>query len=359
MKLVGIPQTFKKNLEVSVLALGAVLLFFTPHLKDSQAAFELNFDPTTNTDHSYTSTFSNVNYSCGMSFGSDFNCSSGGFGGSFQLNGSHDDGTAAYQRMFTYGGKTYYHVIIGDSTTDSFYLEYMIEASTSYASYNGQFAASASTGTTSSGTSGRTYNMVNPYGADSSLGGTGTGNPTRVVMRQVLDDGINYNEFLKDQFDKKPLITQHISDPNPTEGLTQDYSIDMRGKTYADNTPITTNDRSNKTILIGDTAANQGDYDSTGTVVTPAEFIQGTDKISAGAYTYTAGSGYGGSNGTYTYYQSDGVTTNPSGFQPVNLDYSVFCIASQNVDWSGNGACVNGNGSSGGGGWGGGGWGGW
>jgi len=358
MKLIGIPQSFKKKLEVSAMALAAVLLFFTPHLKDSQAAFELNFDPSTNTGVSYTSQFNNSNYSCGMSFGSDFNCSSGMFGGSFQLSGSHDDGTSAYQRMFTYGGKTYYHVIIGNSTTDTFYMEYMIEASTSWATYNGfnGFAASASTGDNSSQST-RTFNMDNPYDPTSSKTGTGTGNPTRVVMRQVLNDGINYGEFLKDQFDKKPKITQVTNDTNPAEGIFLEYTLDMRNKTYSDQTPITANDRNNRTILIGDIAGSQGDYDSTGVLPTPAEYIQGTDKISAGAYTYTAGTGYGGSNGTYTYYQLDAVTVNPSGFQPVNLDYSVFCMPSQNVDWSGKGACTNGSGS--GGGWGGGGWGGW
>ncbi|ALP53352.1 hypothetical protein Tel_09400 [Candidatus Tenderia electrophaga] len=338
-----------------VLALATSLLFLSPALRDTQAAFELNFDPTTNNDHNYSSTGNDVNYSCGMSFGSDFNCG-GGWGGGTDENGAHLDGTAAYQRMFSYGGKNYYHVIIGDSTTDDFYLEYMIEANSGWAEYNNDFAASASTGNNSS-TSNREFNMINPYDSDSSRTGTGTGNPNRVIIRQVADDGTTRNEFLKDQFDRKPLITQTMSDPNPTEGITQEYTLDMRGKTYADNTPITENERTNRTILIGDTAANQGDYDDTGAVITPTFFREGSDSISAGAYTYSTGSGYGGSNGTYTYYQKDGVTVNPGGFQPVNKDYSVFCIQGQNVDWSGNGACTNGDG--GGGGRGGGGWGGW
>jgi len=40
---------------------------------------------------------------------------------------------------------------------------------------------------------------LNPYGADKNLGGTGSGNPKRVVMHQVLDDGITYSELLKVQ----------------------------------------------------------------------------------------------------------------------------------------------------------------
>lgn len=136
-----------------------------------------------------------------------------------------------------------------------------------------------------------------------------------------------------------------------------DYTLDMRNKTYSDPTPIDHANRINQTFLVGNTAANQGDYDSTGGVITPIFFREGSDDISAGAFTYSAGSSFGGSDGTYTYYQSDGTTVDPTGFQPAGLDYSVFCIPSQNVDWSGNGACANGDGS--GGGSGGGGWGGW
>ena len=345
-------QSFANPLRVFVFVIAGITLFFSPALKDSRAAFTLNFIPD---DGSYDSTSNDIN-SCNMSYISDFNCDSGGFGGSFDENGSHDDGTAAYQRMFTSGGKTYYHVIIGDYTQDSFYMEYMIEADSGWDRYNGDFAASASTGNNST-TSDREFNMDNPYSADSSRTGTGTGNPNRVIMRQILDDGITYNEFLKDQFDRKPLITQTVTDNDPTEGIIQEYTLDMRGKTYADNTPITENERTNRTILIGDTAANQGDYDDTYAVITPTFFREGNDTISAGAYTYSTGSGYGGSDGTYIYYQSDGVTVDNSGFQPVDKDYSVFCIQEQNVDWSGNGACTNGDG--GGGGRGGGGWGGW
>jgi hypothetical protein len=344
--------SINRKLDSSVFMLAKIMLFLTPvssALKETEAAFTLNFIPD---DGSYTSDRDEVNYSCHMSYISSFNCD--GSRGSFDLNGSHDDGSAAFQQMFTSGGKTYYHVIIGDYTKDSFYMEYIIEANSNWGQYNGSFAVSASTGTTGSD---RVYGMTNPYDSNSSLTGTGTGNPTRVIMHMVLDDGVIYNEFLKDQFDRKPLIKQTISDPSPTLGISMEYTLDMRNKTYTDSTPISENDRTNKTFLIGDTAGSQGDYDSTNSVSTPVSFIQGTDDLAAGAYTYTPGSGFGGSDGTYTYYLSDGITVDTSGFQPVDKDYSVFCIPSQNVDWSGNGACTNGDGS--GGGRGGGGWGGW
>lgn len=355
-----------------VVAASAVfLLLLSPTLRDSKAAFELNFNPNTTTGHSYSSTGNDFNYSCNMSFGANFNCSTGGFGSDFQDFGSHDDGTSAYQRIFSYGGKNYYHVIIGD-VGDSFRTEYMIEASSSWGQYwggwgGGPASASAYTAGSLNGCSTNTceYNMINPYDAnatDYQRTGTGTGNPNRVVMRQILDDGESYNEFLKGAsaggdssayFDKKPLIIQTITNPN----ISMNYTLDMRSKTYSDPTPIDASNRTNQTFLIGDTAANQGDYDSTGAVITPIFFREGNDDITAGAFTYSVGSSFGGSNGTYTYYEADGVTVNTTGFQPVGKAYVQFCIPGQNVDWSGNGACFNGTGGSGG--WGGGGMGGW
>jgi hypothetical protein len=336
-----------------------VSLFFTSGSHDSEAAFSLNFIADEST---YTSTRDNPNYSCNSVPGSaDFNCG-GGFGGGFNLGGSHDDGTAMFQRMFTNGGKTYFNVIIGDYTKDSFYMEYIIEASGSWGQYDGRTDAPASASAYTAGsisncsTTTCAFGEINPYSPDTSHNGNGSGNPTRVIMHMVLDDGVIFNEFLKDQFTNKPLIKQTISDPNPTLGISLDYTLDMRNKTYSDPTPISVNDRTNKTFLIGDTAGSQGDYDSTNSVSTPVSFIQGTDDITAGAYTYTTGSSFGGSAGTYTYFLSDGVSVT-SGFQPMNKDYSVFCIQSQNVNWSGNGACTNGTG--GGGGRSGGGWGGW
>ncbi len=198
-------------------------------------------------------------------------------------------------------------------------------------------------------------------------------------MRQVLDDGITYSEFLKGAsdangdgkyddssayFDKKPLINQEIVEPGV---ISAKYSLDMRSKTYSDSTPISDAEKTNQTfILEGTKPANQGDYDSTGAVITPTFFTDSTGVVvDGGAYTYTDGTSFGGSIGTtdvtngkgYTYYESDGVTEKIVQTQPINRDYSVFCIADQNTNWSGNGACVDGNG--GGGGRGGGGWGGW
>lgn len=51
-----------------------------------------------------------------------------------------------FQRTFVSGGKTHYNVIIGDYRTDSFVMEYIIEAGTGtgYGKYDGCADAPAS-----------------------------------------------------------------------------------------------------------------------------------------------------------------------------------------------------------------------
>lgn len=380
----------KKYAQLAVLSVVASVLFFSPDQRNSQAAFELNFDPTTTSGHSYDGAGGGFGggdqyYSCGMAFQADANC---GFGDTDEA-WSHTDiaGGASFQDTFTTGGKTYWHVIIGDSTTDTFYLEYMIEANSSWGTYDGRSDMPASASAYSAGSIGNCgttsceMNMGKMYNADSAHTGTGSGNPNRVVMRMVLDDGITYSEFLKGAgdgaggvggdssayFDKKPLIIQKITEPGV---MNNEYSLDMRSKTYSDSTPVTNAQKTNKTfILEGTTAANQGDYDSTGGVQTPTLMTDTSSGsqvvINGGAFTYTVGTEEGGSFDTtdvsngkgYTYYESDGVTLGSLQTQPIDRDYSVFCDTDQNSNWSGNGACVDESG--GGGGRGGGGWGGW
>jgi len=180
--------------------------------------------------------------------------------------------------------------------------------------------------------------MSNPYDVEGNLSsdtGTASGNPTRVIMRQKLTDNTQSTmEFLKDQFANKPLITQTIGD-----GSFISYTeLDMRNKSYLDNTPIDpATDMTNTLTLIGaDVPMDQGNYDST--------TDDGDTYVSAGAYTYTDGTNYGGSLGTYSYADS-GLGDE---FQPTNFDYSLYCDDQQNSNWSGSGACTNGNGSGGG-----------
>ena len=63
----------------------------------------------------------------------------------------------------------------------------------------------------------------------------------------------------------------------------------------------------------------------------------------AGRYTYTAGTQYGQSNGTYAYIGA----ANGDAFNPANINYADFCDPTQNLNWSGAGACKNRDGTSG------------
>ncbi|MBI3773258.1 MAG: hypothetical protein HY272_11235 [Gammaproteobacteria bacterium] len=68
--------------------------------------------------------------------------------------------------------------------------------------------------------------------------GNGSGNPTRVIMRQVDKSATGaYQEFLKDRIDHKPLIYQSVNDP--VEGYSAIFQVDMRNRTYSDTTALT------------------------------------------------------------------------------------------------------------------------
>jgi len=319
-------------------------LYFVAGLSSTQAEFNLNFTPD---DGSYSSNFAYV--SCGMSYLSDANC--GSRDNDFDGLGSHIDGTPFYQRMFSSGGETYYQVIVGDYQTDDFAMEYIIKADASTDGFwetdrDGDIARSASAGDSGD----RLYNMTKPYDVDgtlSSSSGTGSGNPNRVLIHQLLSDSESEMVFLKDQFAYKPLISQRTFDSDFDSYI----EMDMRNKHYLDMTPIDPSTELVHTIelLNADVPFDGGNYDF-------ADRPE-TAHITAGGFTYSAGTNYGESLGTYNYVD----TAYGDDFQPLDKPYTAYCDPSQNPDWSGNGACTNGDGSGGGGGWGGwgGGMGGW
>src|SRR3569623_1657325 len=297
--------------------------------KQATAAFSLNWQRDYNAEGA---SFNNNDayVACNMSYISDANCGSGGFGGDFNLNGSHDAGTAFLQEQLTLGGQLYFHVIVGDFTKDKMSQEVFIKASSVNQSFSG---IRVSDGVVNG--SDQTFNMGSPYSSTSSNTGTGSANPNSVIMRQIINDGDISMEFLKDSFSQKPLITQTISNAEMVNTMT----MDMRGKNYSQLTPIDHTAVTNTLDLLGATRqGTQGNYDL-------QEQAQ-TSHISAGGFTYISCCGIGGSGGVYTW--SDPIDN----FQPMNRNYQGYCNASQNTNWSGNGACTNDSGGGGGGGWG-------
>src|SRR3569623_438393 len=194
----------------------------------SMAAFSLNWQRDYNAEGASFS--SNDAYvACNMSYISDAICGSGGFGGDFNLNGSHDDGTAFLQEQLTLGGQLYFHVIVGDYTRDSMAQEVFINASSGNQSFNGIRVADSV-----ANNGDQTYNMTHPYSRTSRRNGTGSANPNNVIMRQIINSGEISMEFLKDAFSQKPLITQTITNAE----MVSTVSIDMRGRNYSQITPI-------------------------------------------------------------------------------------------------------------------------
>ena len=271
----------------ALLLLSALLVIVPESVTDSQAAFTLNWQR----DYSSEGASFNNNDAyvvCNMSYISSANCSSGGFGGDFNESGAHDDNSAFLQEQLSLGGQTYYHIIVGDYTKDAMAQEMFIKASGS--SYNGLTMSTSLVDTSSN--SNAEFDMTAPYSTNSSKNGNGSGNPNNVMLRQVINETGTTQEFLKDSFTNKPLMSETISDAE----MTAVFSVDMRAHTYSDNTPIGVSDMVNTVTLTGSAAFNdQGDAG------TSSQLDQ--YHITAGAFTYTTGSGNGGSGGTYTYVE--------------------------------------------------------
>lgn len=143
--------------------------------------------------------------------------------------------------------------------------------------------------------------------------GNGTGNPRRVLIRQIVNDGEIMMEFLKDKYLYKPRISQILIGPD----LTAMFDLDMRNSTYDDDT--TAGVMTNIMQLWGEgTPPDSAMFDP---VSQGQEVI-----INAGQYTYTDGAGFGGAEGTYDY--ADG------GFDHLGIDWASYLDPTVDNPWS-------------------------
>jgi len=223
------------------------------------------------------------------------------FGGS---DVSYTDPTPYLQEVVYINGVRYYHSIIGDAESD-FSQEVYIEASGCC------YQAS------------RWYDPF-PRSASNSRGGSangsGSGNPTRVVMTNMVKDEELTQWFIKDSLQFKPLITQSVVNAD----VRMDFQIDMRMIDYG--TIDTPGLVSNQFELLTDNFVDKGDYDNN---VIPTYFSDKSlvkQNVSGGQYTYTAGPDEGGSGGVYTYW--DG-----GGFHEYLADHNLFRRDEQNVGY--------------------------
>ena len=174
-------------------------------------------------------------------------------------------------------GLNYYHIIVG-SVADGFIQESYVQT--------GSIAAPMLVGC-GGNTCSTSLNNLDPIGITGSyVTGNAQSTPTRAIVREFMSDGEITTEFLKDKYDNKPLITQIITAPDATAF----FQTDMRNSTYSDmNTPGT---MINTFSLPGSSAGNfDMSQDAQSTYVT------------AGRFTYSNGTGPGGSAGTYNYFE--------------------------------------------------------
>ena len=207
------------------------------------------------------------------------------------------------QEMVFENGQEYYHVIIKDEYQD-FSMDFYIKTASGNGYYDDRSTGPASSSYGSGGDNLRNYE--DPFTFES---GNGSGNPNRMYMRMIINDGGFEQEFLKAKLDKKPIITQTVVDT----GFHDDVVIDMSNSNYdqinvAGSVDIHT--------VITDAAFPGGESD----------FLLSRDggqvDVSAGKFTYTPSSEIGGSLGQYDYTDSD--------FDVYSVDWLEFCEPSQN-----------------------------
>lgn len=133
-------------------------------------------------------------------------------------------------------------------------------------------------------------------------------------------------QFYKTELDRKPKIEQRYQVANE---MSLYFVNDMSNKTFADNTAINPANNTNTLTLLGADAPPLGESDF------DIHADSQTSRITAGAYTWGAGSGPGQSRGTWTYY-ADGPAAPPTiGMDPESpVNWAAFYDSAQNPPWS-------------------------
>ncbi len=320
-------------------------------ITESHAEFLLNWTP------SAISINNDGQLSCNRPDRANYHCDQGGNGmggGGGGMNGfgfTEPDTTPFLQETVTEAGATYFHLIIGMSSTDAFAQEVYIRqqpatdcgfgfmgGGTVLCSSSGGLRGDAGGNNMGGGgmgggggggggmgggggggantlqtTSGNGWDPLRP---DATFTGNDSGDPTKMIMRQVINDNTNglTQEFLKASYALKPKISQTISDANFTSTFIQDMSnSDYLASTTADNgnRAILTN----KVTLIGAYAQVQGNFDNTAAKFT-FDTANGTGSKAlqvntGGGYTFAAGTGWNATStvftkGVYTYSNGGG-----------------------------------------------------
>lgn len=254
-----------------------------------------------------------------------------------------NDPTKFYYERLYLDGKRYWHIVIGDPDTDDF-------AQDSYIAVlpdgGGGFIQSYSKGRSTLGWGPQdegnleefSGNGWDPLGVNNSVvyTGNGTGNPLKVVMRQVMGTGSlsgsgnirNWDcdlgqfcqEFLKSELGFKPKITQNYV----ADDIVIDFAIDMLAISYSDDTTAVT---MVNTLRIIDSTFPASNPQFLSSEFFDASTQVGEADISAGKYAYTPGADALGIYNIGSYSYAGGEVAND--FQ-LDIDWAAYYDATQN-----------------------------
>lgn len=212
------------------------------------------------------------------------------------------------QELVNDNGRQYYHVILQDQTQDFAMEFYIRSAGCCWFSGGGMMGGADAPYSASNGDpDNRLANAFQPL-AGTTTSGNGTGNPSRIYMRQINNDAGMTQTFDKPLESRKPRINQRISD-----GTTElRFELDMGNGDYTD----FTSPASFVNTLTLNLPDGRGDF------AMHRDAPQG--HITAGLYRYLPGNGFGASNGRYDYADQ--------GLDVFSTDWLSYCDPAQNPD---------------------------
>lgn len=229
------------------------------------------------------------------------------------------------QELTRINGIDYYHVIVGNGSGE-FGIEYYIRTNNS-SCWFGCASARVTGGMGGMGggiaplsaSSGNQNNYADPLNKANS----GTGRPDQTAIFMFNRTAEMTQEFLKATEARKPKITQSVNVAETRINFTMDMSA------IAYNTNSTPGKLTLTQQVIGQNFPTQQRNPVTGTLLPDSGNFDVTKggagarpTITGGRYTYSPGSGDGGSLGSYTYFADR--------FDPYNVNWAQYCDPAQN-----------------------------
>lgn len=279
----------------------------------AMAQFNFNFSSTGNVVASV------ANVSCAGGTGS-----MGGMGGGAACDGNF------LQEVTSINGQQYYHIVVGNGGGE-FGIEYFIRTvgggvcwygctGARVAGMGGMAGGGVAPLSSSDGAGGLNGNNTNPLASSNS----GVGRPDRAAIRMFNNTSGMTQEFLKSTELLKPRITQTVSDATTTVNFT----IDMSAIAYNDMSRAGT--LSLRQTVNDPNFPGQQTNPQTGAALQRSDVFDidqisgsGVDKqITGGRFTYSAGSGDGGSLGTYNYFADS--------YDVYAVNWTSYCDPAQN-----------------------------